>query len=82
MPDGPRPNGPGCDEDFDAWTQYQAEVPRATPCDDNRFDRENVAEETDDLRRSERNTVRSAVRRIVEHFLKLHYSPAPIRGTT
>ena len=39
MPDGTRRDGPGYDEDFYAWTQYQAEVLRSMPCDDNRFDR-------------------------------------------
>ena len=76
MPDGPSRSGPNYDEDFYAWTQYQAEVLRAMPCDDNRFDRENVAEAIEDLGKSERNAVRSEVRRIVEHLLKLHHAPA------
>jgi uncharacterized protein DUF29 len=76
MPDGTRPNGPRYDEDFYAWTQYQAEVLRSMPCDDNRFDRDHVAEEMEDLGKSERNAVRSEVRRIIEHLLKLHHSPA------
>jgi hypothetical protein len=76
MPDGARPNGPSYDEDFYAWTQYQAEVLRSMPCDDNRFDREHVAEEIEDLGKSERNAVRSEVRRILVHFLKLAHSPA------
>ena len=45
MPDGQNPNGPKYDDDFYAWTQYQAEVLRSMPTTDNRFDRENVAEE-------------------------------------
>ena len=78
MPDGPR-----YDDDFYAWTQYQAEVLRSMPCDDNRFDRENVAEEIEDLGKSERNAVRSEIRRIIEHLLKLAHSPAkPIRAST
>jgi Domain of unknown function DUF29 len=77
MPDGPRPtNGPRYDDDFYAWTQYQAEVLRSMPASDNRFDREHVAEEIEDLGKSERDAVRSQVRRIVEHFLKLAHSPA------
>ena len=48
MPDGPRPNGPQYDDDFYAWTQYQAEVLRSMRTRDNRFDRENVAEEIED----------------------------------
>ncbi|HEY8874919.1 MAG TPA: DUF29 domain-containing protein, partial [Stellaceae bacterium] len=76
MPDGPRPNGPRYDDDFYAWTQYQAEVLRSMPAPDNRFDRENVAEEIEAVGRNERDAVRSQVRRIIEHFLKLAYSPA------
>jgi len=71
MPDGPR-----YEDDFYAWTQYQAEVLRSLRTRDNRFDREHVAEEIEDLGKSERDAVRSRVRRILEHFLKLAYSPA------
>ena len=76
MPDGPRPTGPDYDEDFYAWTQYQAEVLRTVRTRDNRFDRENVAEEIEDLGKNTRDAVRSQVRRILVHFLKLAYSPA------
>ncbi len=76
MPDGPRPTGPNYDDDFYAWTQYQAEVLRTLPTADNRFDRDNLVEEIESLGRSERDAVRSQVRRILMHFLKLAYSPA------
>src|SRR5258708_17370673 len=76
MPDGQRPNGPRYDDDFYAWTQHQAEVLRSMRTRDNRFDREHVAEEIEDLGKSERNALRSEVRRILEHFLKLAHSPA------
>jgi hypothetical protein len=76
MPDGTRRDGPGYDDDFYAWTQYQAEVLRAMPCDDNRFDRDHVAEEIEDLGRSYRDAARSQVKRVLSHFLKLAYSPA------
>src|SRR5919197_1060430 len=76
MADGPPRNGPSYDDDFYAWTQYQAEVLRTMPTSDNRFDREHVAEEMEDLGRSYRDAVRSQVRRILEHFLKLAHSPA------
>ena len=76
MPDGQRPNGPRYDDDFYAWTQYQAEVLRSMRTRDNRFDRENVAEEIEAVGRNERDAVRSEVRRILEHFLKLEHSPA------
>lgn len=71
MPDGPR-----YDDDFYAWTQNQAVVLRTMTVADNRFDRENVAEEIESLGRSERDAVRSQIRRIIEHFLKLAHSPA------
>ncbi|HKS87959.1 MAG TPA: DUF29 domain-containing protein [Stellaceae bacterium] len=71
MPDGPR-----YDDDFYAWTQYQAEVLRTMRRADNRLDREHVAEEIADLGKSERDAVRSQIVRIIEHFLKLEYSPA------
>ena len=71
MPDGPR-----YDDDFYAWTQHQAAVLRSMAVTDNRFDREHVAEEIEDLGKSERDAVRSQIRRILEHFLKLAYSPA------
>jgi len=76
MPDGPRPPGPDYDEDFYAWTQYQAEVLRSLRTDDNRFDREHLAEEMEDLGKSERDTVDSQIVKILEHLLKLAYSPA------
>ena len=71
MPDGPR-----YEDDFYAWTQHQAEVLRSMPAPDNRFDREHVAEEIEDLGKSERDAVRSRIRRIIEHFLKLARSSA------
>ena len=71
MPDGPR-----YEDDFYAWTQHQAQVLRTMPVSDNRFDREHVAEEIEDLGKSERDAVRSQIRRIIEHLLKLGYSPA------
>src|SRR5438046_6947523 len=71
MPDGPR-----YDDDYYAWTQYQAEVLRTMRRADNRLDRERLAEEIEDLGKSERNAVRSQIRRIIEHLLKLGCSPA------
>ena len=76
MPDGPRQNGPSYDDDFYAWTQYQADVLRSMRTRDNRFDREHVAEEIEDLGKSERDALESQISRVVEHFLKLTYSPA------
>jgi len=76
MPDDLPRKGPDYDHDFYAWSQHQAAVLREMPVADNRFDREHVAEEIEDLGKSERDAVRSQVRRIIEHFLKLQYSPA------
>jgi hypothetical protein len=71
MPDGPR-----YEDDFYAWTQYQAEVLRSLRTRDNRFDRDNLVEEIESLGKSERDAVRIQVERILIHFLKLAYSPA------
>lgn len=71
MPDGPR-----YEDDFFAWTRHQAAVLRSLAIADNRFDRENLAEEIEDLGRSERDAIRSQIRRIIEHLLKLVHSPA------
>jgi hypothetical protein len=76
MPDGPNPKAPDYDDDFYAWTKHQAAVLREMPVSDNRFDREHVAEEIEDLGSSYRDAVRSQVRRILEHFLKLQFSLA------
>ncbi len=70
MPDGPR-----YDDDFYAWTQYQAEVLRSMPGNDERFDRENVAEEIESLGRSELHDVWSLARRIITQFLLLANGP-------
>jgi hypothetical protein len=71
MPDGPR-----YEDDFFAWTQHQAMVLRSMAVADNRFDRENVAEEIESAGRCERDAVRSQIRRIIQHLLKLSCSPA------
>ena len=76
MPDGPRPTGPDYDDDFYAWTRYQAEVLRTLRTRDNRFDREHLVAEIESLGNSECDAVRSQVRRILLHFLKLEHSPA------
>ena len=68
MPDGPR-----YDDDFYAWTQHQAAVLREMPVSDNRFDREHLVEEIEDLGKSERDAMRSQIRRIIEHLLNLPF---------
>ena len=64
------------EDDFYAWTKQQAGIIRRLPVTDNRFDRDRVAEEVADLGKSERDAVRGQVRRVIEHLLKLQYSPA------
>jgi hypothetical protein len=76
MPDGPRPNGPRYEDDFYAWTQYQAEVLRTTPTSDDRFDREHVAEEIEALGRAQLHDVFGLVRRILTSFLLIGHGPA------
>jgi hypothetical protein len=44
--------------------------------EDHRFDRSNLVEEIESLGKEQRDAVRSQVRRIVEHLLKLACSPA------
>jgi Domain of unknown function DUF29 len=69
-------DGPRYEDDFFAWTQHQAAVLRQLPATNNRFDREHVAEEIEDLGKSERDAMRSQIRRVIEHLLRLAYSPA------
>jgi hypothetical protein len=63
--------------DYYAWTKQQAAELRAMGAarGDSKLDLENLAEEVESLGRSDLNTVRSQVRRIIEHLLKLEYSP-------
>lgn len=70
--------------DFYAWTRLQAqELRRLKELRLNvELDLDRVAEEIEDLGTSERDTCRSQVERILEHFLKLAWSPSaqPRRG--
>jgi hypothetical protein len=69
--------------DYYAWTRQQAAELRAMAARRARsmVDLENLAEEVESLGRSDLNTVRSQVRRIIEHLLKLEFSPsAPPRA--
>jgi hypothetical protein len=60
--------------DFAAWTREQAALLRGMRFAE--LDLEHLAEEVEDLGHSERDAVRSQVRRIAEHLLKLEHSPA------
>ena len=71
MPDGPR-----YDDDFYAWSRYQAEVLRGMEAPGSGLDIENLAEEIECAGRRERNEVRDQLRGVLRSFLKLEYSSA------
>src|SRR5882762_8685682 len=62
------------EEDFYAWTQQQAELLRRLPALGNEIDLEHIAEEIEDLGRSDLRAAQSLCEHIIEHFLKLQYS--------
>jgi hypothetical protein len=62
------------DEDFYAWTQQQAELLRRLPPLGNELDVEHIAEEIEDLGRSDLRAGQSLCEHIIEHLLKLEYS--------
>ncbi len=72
------------EEDFYAWTRAQAralrQLARSRP--NVPVDWKHLVEEVEDLGRSELHTVRSLLETIIEHLLKLTFSPAvdPRRG--
>ncbi len=72
------------DKDFLAWSKEQAEALRAAAAAGSNLalDWENLAEEIEDLGGAQKSGLHSQVRRIIQHLLKLEYSPArdPRRG--
>ena len=62
------------EEDFYAWTQQQAEALRTHFKGDNRLDVEHLAEEIEDLGKSDLHAVESYIENVIEHLLKLDYS--------
>src|SRR5262249_35490848 len=62
------------DDDFYAWTQQQAAVLRGLPATSDQLDAELVAEEIEDLGRSEVRSAQSLCENVIEHLLKLEYS--------
>jgi Domain of unknown function DUF29 len=64
--------------DFYAWTKRQAtELRRFARTRPNLpLDLEHIAEEIQDLGKSERDTVFSLAQRVIEHFLLIEHSPA------
>ncbi len=61
------------EDDFYAWTQQQAELLRRLPVTANRLDREAIAQEIEDLGRSELRAAQSLCEHIIEHLLKIEY---------
>ncbi|MGH7038107.1 MAG: DUF29 domain-containing protein [Stellaceae bacterium] len=72
------------DEDFVLWAEQQAAALRAAAqgASNLELDWENLAEEIDSLGTSQRSALRSQIRRIIRHLIKLEYSLAqdPRRG--
>jgi len=62
------------DEDFYAWTQEQAELLRRGGAGANGLDVELIAEEIEDLGKSELHACQSLCEHIIEYLLKLEYS--------
>jgi hypothetical protein len=73
-------------QDFFLWTQEQAHALReaARARANLPLDWENLAEEVESLGTSQRRELRNRIANIIEHLLKLEYSPAlePLRGWT
>ena len=68
------------EQDFPLWAERQAALLRAGAFD--QLDLENLIEEVEDLSRRERDAAESYAETILEHLLKLAFSPAtrPRRG--
>jgi hypothetical protein len=62
------------EQDFYAWAREQATLLRAGRYDE--LDLEHLSEEIEDLGGSLYRSVRSRIRTIIEHLLKLEHSPA------
>jgi Domain of unknown function DUF29 len=62
------------DEDFYAWTQQQAQALRMHFKGDNRLDVEHLAEEVEDLGKSDLHAVETFIENIIAHLLNLDYS--------
>jgi hypothetical protein len=62
------------ERDFYAWAKAQADLLRAGRYSD--LDLEHLIEEVDDLGESLKRSVRSRIRTIIEHLLKVEHSPS------
>jgi len=66
------------DQDFLAWSRQQSEALRAAARTGSNqlLDWENLAEEIEDLGRSQRSATASHIMRVIQHLVKLEYSPS------
>jgi len=66
------------EHDFAAWTHHQAEALRAVArgSSNQLLDWENLAEEIESLGTSQRSALASHIMRIIQHLVKLEYSPS------
>jgi hypothetical protein len=64
------------DQDFVLWTEEQAAALRRSKDSNLPLDWANLAEEIESLGKSDRRALRSQIRRILRHLLKLEVSPA------
>jgi DNA polymerase III delta prime subunit len=71
------------DEDFVVWTERQAEILRRLAREGSNLplDWDNLAEEVESLGKSDRREVESYLERILEHLIKLRYSPSAATPT-
>lgn len=69
-----KPREAGYDTDFYEWSMQQAELLRAGRFD--LVDVENIAEEIESLGNSDKRQIATRMSRIIEHLLKLQFSPA------
>ncbi|KAA0688799.1 DUF29 domain-containing protein [Azospirillum brasilense] len=69
----------GYDDDFYAWTQEQARLLREAARErlNTPIDWDHVAEEIEGMGKSDRRAINSHLARVIEHLLKLEFSPAP-----
>jgi hypothetical protein len=64
------------DRDFVRWTEEQAAALRRAKSSNLPLDWDNLAEEIESLGKSDRRELRSRIRRILHHLLKIEVSPA------
>lgn len=76
------PSVPLYEADFLAWTEQQGRMLRARQAGSNSLDWDNLAEEVEDLGKSEFHSCESWVELIIEHLLKIQVvgTPDDLRG--